>query len=154
MDAFQGCYKDGTNDSRDHRRFAAAFLLARILFFILFALSPTALCYGAVLFVFIPLAMAIVILQHLYYDATIEYFGDQHLPYGVLAVFVMLVFIFFPVLLLLLYPMRCFQRCLSCIGVRWHALPIFIDAFQGCYKDGTNGTWDCRYFAAPLPVST
>ena len=23
-----------------------------------------------------------------------------------------------------------------------------MDAFQGCYKDGTNGTYDCRYFAA------
>ena len=22
-----------------------------------------------------------------------------------------------------------------------------MDAFQGCYKDGTNGTQDCRYFA-------
>ena len=83
-----------------------------------------------------------------YYDATIEYFGREHLPYGVLAVFVLLVFIIFPLLLLLLYPMRCFQQCLSCCGVRWHALHIFIDAFQGCYKDGTNGTLDCRYFAA------
>ena len=85
---------------------------------------------------------------YLYYNATIEYFGAEHLPYGVLAVFVLLVFILFPLLLLLLYPMRCFHQCLSCCGVRWHALPIFIDAFQGCYKDGTNGTRDCRYFAA------
>ena len=84
---------------------------------------------------------------YLYYDATIEYFGNEHLLFAVLAVFVLLVFIFFPLLLLLLYPMRCFQRCLDCCGVRWHALPIFIDAFQGCYKDGTNGTWNCRYFA-------
>ena len=85
---------------------------------------------------------------YLYYDATIEYFGNEHLPYGVLAVIVMLVFILFPLLLLLLYPMRYFQRCLSCCGVRWHALPIFIDAFQGCYKDGTNGSRDHRRFAA------
>ena len=85
---------------------------------------------------------------YLYYDATIEYFGEEHLPYGVLAVFVLLVFILFPLLLLLLYPMRCFQRCLDWCGVRWHALPIFIDAFQGCYKDGTDGTRDCRYFPA------
>ena len=85
---------------------------------------------------------------YLYYDATIEYFGDEHLPYGIVAVFVMLVFILFPLLLLLLYPMQCFQQCLGSCGIKWHALPIFIDAFQGCYKDGTNGTWDCRYFAA------
>ena len=77
---------------------------------------------------------------YLYYDGTIKYFGEEYLPYGVLAVFVLLVFVLFPLLLLLLYPMRCFQRCLGCLGVRWHALPIFIDAFQGCYKDGTNDT--------------
>ena len=88
-----------------------------------------------------------------FYDATIEYFGSEHLPYGVLAVFVLLVFVILPLLLLLLYPMQCFQRCLGCCGVRWHALPIFIDAFQGCYKDGTNGTLDCRYFAAVFPFS-
>ena len=83
----------------------------------------------------------------LYYDASVKYFGKEHLPYAVLAVFVVFIFIFFPILFLLLYPMRCFQWCLSCCGVRWHALPIFIDAFQGCYKDGTDGTRDCRYFA-------
>ena len=83
----------------------------------------------------------------LYYDASVKYFGKEHLPYAVLAVFVVLIFILFPILLLLLYPMRCFQRCLGCCRVRWHALHIFIDAFQGCYKDGTDGTQDCRYFA-------
>ena len=90
---------------------------------------------------------------YLYYDATIEYLGEEHLPYGVLAVFVLLVFILFPLLLLLLYPMWCFQRCLGCCGMRWHALHIFIDAFLGCYKDGTNGTRDCRYYAAAFLFS-
>ena len=90
---------------------------------------------------------------YLYYDGTIKYFGEEYLPYGVLAVFVLLVFVLFPLLLLLLYPMRCFQRCLGCLGVRWHALPIFIDAFQGCYKDGTNGTRDCRFYAAAFLFS-
>ena len=27
-----------------------------------------------------------------------------------------------------------------------------MDAFQGCYKDGTDGTRDCRYFAAVYPL--
>ena len=86
---------------------------------------------------------------YLYYDASIEYFGtEKHLPYALLAVFVVVTFILFPILILLLYPMRCFQQCLGCCRVKWHALHIFIDAFQGCYKDGTNGTRDCRYFAA------
>jgi len=38
----------------------------------------------------------------------------------------MLVFILFPILLLVLYPMRFFQQCLGCYRVRWHALHIFI----------------------------
>ena len=85
---------------------------------------------------------------YLYYDGSVEYFGtNKHLPYAIFAVFVVLIFIIFPILFLLLYPMRWFQRCLVC-GVRWHALNIFIDVFQGYYKDGTNGTRDCRFFAA------
>ena len=84
----------------------------------------------------------------LYYDASIAYFGKEHLPYAVVALLLLLIFVIFPIVLLLLYPMRCFQQCLGHCGVRWHALPIFVDAFQGCYKDGTNGTRDCRYFAA------
>ena len=84
----------------------------------------------------------------LYYDASIAYFGKEHLPYGILALLLLLIFVLLPIVLLLLYPMKCFQRCLGRCGVRWHALHIFIDAFQGCYKDGTNGTRDCRYFAA------
>ena len=85
---------------------------------------------------------------YLYYDASIQYFGtEKHLPYAITAVCVVLTFVVFPILLLLLYPMRCFQWCLGRCRVRWHALHIFIDSFQGYYKDGTNGTRDCRYFA-------
>ena len=32
--------------------------------------------------------------------------------------------------------------------VRWPALHIFADVFQGCYKNRTDGTNDYRYFAA------
>ena len=84
----------------------------------------------------------------LYYDASIEYFSREHLPFALLAICVLLVFVLFPLLLLLLYPMRSFQRCLGyCIKIRWQFLHTFADAFQGCYKNGTNGTRDCRYFA-------
>ena len=40
--------------------------------------------------------------MYLYYDATVEYFGEKHLPFAVLALFVMLFLILFPILLLLL----------------------------------------------------
>ena len=84
----------------------------------------------------------------LYYDASIEYFSKKHLPFALPALCVLLVFVVFPLLLLLLYPMRSFQRCLGyCTRIRWHFLHTFADAFQGCYKNGTNGTRDYRYFA-------
>jgi len=84
--------------------------------------------------------------QRLYYDASIEFFGPQHLPYAIAAVLVIIVFNVLPVVLLCLYPCRCFQRLLPCTRLR--CLHTFMDAFQGAYRNGTDGTLDCRYFAA------
>ena len=84
---------------------------------------------------------------YLYYDGTIEYFGKEHLPYALLALGILLACFFAPLILLFLYPCRCFQRILNRCRLRCVALHTFMDAFQGCYKDGTNGTRDCRYFA-------
>ena len=44
----------------------------------------------------------------LYYDGTITYFGMEHLPYALTAIILLLVFIFLPILLLFLYPCKCF----------------------------------------------
>ena len=85
---------------------------------------------------------------YLFYDGTMEYFGKEHLPYGILALVAFLVFNIFPLLLLCLYPCRCFQRCLNRCNLRSHLLHTLMDAFQGHYKDGTIGTRDCRYFSA------
>ena len=82
-----------------------------------------------------------------YYNATVPYFGTEHLPFAILAISVLAVFIVLPVLILLLYPTRVFQRLIGCCNTRWHALDAFVDAFQGYYKDGTNGTPDWRYFS-------
>ena len=84
---------------------------------------------------------------YLYYDGSTEFFGREHLPFGIMALLVFLIFNLFPTLLLCLYPCQCFQRCLNKLGLRCGKLHILMDAFQGCYKDGTNGTRDCRYFA-------
>ena len=83
-----------------------------------------------------------------YYDGTVEYFGQHHLPYALLAIAVLLVFTFLPILLLCLYPCRCFQRFLNRYHLSSQTLHTFMDIFQGSFKDGTNGTRDCRYFAA------
>ena len=85
---------------------------------------------------------------YLYYDGTVEYFGTEHLPFAILALVALFVFNIFPLLLLVLYPCQCFQRCLNRWNIRYQALHTFMDVFQGSYKDGTNGTRDCRWFAA------
>lgn len=83
--------------------------------------------------------------HYLYYDATIEYFGVDHLPFALLALVMGFVFVFLPSLLLILYPCQCFQRCLNCVGFRSHTLHIFMDAFQGSYKTKPR---DLRQFSA------
>ena len=83
----------------------------------------------------------------LYFEPSIETFSTAHLPYAIPAMAVFSTFILIPPVLLILYPTKIFQKCLGCCDQRWHALHTFVDAFQGCYKDGTNGTRDCRYFA-------
>lgn len=83
----------------------------------------------------------------LFNNASIEYFGNEHRPYAILAILVTLLFNILPLLLLLLYPLRSFQRCLTHCRLQSLALKTFMDAFLGHFKDGTNGTHDCRYFA-------
>ena len=89
---------------------------------------------------------------YLYSDASIRYFNTTHQPYAIVSVLVVFVFIALPVALLLIYPLKCWQSCLTCFRLRFELLRAFMDSFQGCYKDGTNGTWDCRYFAAVYPI--
>ena len=80
-------------------------------------------------------------------NPTIRFFHREHAPYVALSVVVLATFGALPPLLLLLYPFRWFQRCLSHCKLQSHALRAFVDTFQGCYKDGRNGGPDRRYFA-------
>ena len=87
--------------------------------------------------------------RFLYYDATLHYFGPQHRLYGTVAIIVYVLFAFLPFLLLLLYPMKCFQRCLNHFRLNNIILHSFADSVTGYYTDGTEpGTRDYRYFAA------
>ena len=85
---------------------------------------------------------------YLYYDPSVKYLGEEHLPYACLAILVLTVFILLPILLLLLYPMLWFQKCLSRCRVNTQLLRVFMECFQGCYRDGTDRDKDYRCFAA------
>ena len=88
----------------------------------------------------------------LYYDTTTKFFSLQHMPFTILAIQVLLVGILFPLLLLLLYPMQWFQKCLNNCHLNSPGLQIFMECFQGYYRDRTDGGWECRYFAAVYPA--
>ena len=82
------------------------------------------------------------------YNASTPYLGPQHKPYFIIAVIILTVFNIFPMLLMFAYPTTLFQKTLGCFPrVNWHFLHTFKDHFQGCYKNGTNNTWDYRYIA-------
>ena len=82
-----------------------------------------------------------------YYDPSVRYFGTSHIAYAITTLIFSFVVLVLPVILLVLYPFRWFQRCLNHFHLRSLALTSFVDVLQGCYKDGTDGTRDCRHFS-------
>ena len=88
----------------------------------------------------------------LYYDATVPYFGAAHLPYAILAIVVLFLFVLIPTLIIIVYPMKICHKCFNILPRRDQLfLHTFVDSFQGCYKDGTEpGTRDCRWFSSVL----
>ena len=85
----------------------------------------------------------------MYYDPSVKTDTPEFIMFAALAGCVLILFVFLPIFLLILYPTRLFRRCVSCCGFRrWHALHMFVESFQGQYKDGTNGTRDYRVVSA------
>ena len=83
----------------------------------------------------------------LFYDPSNEYFRSQHLYYGIAAIIIGILIVVMPLVFLVIYPMRWFQKCLNCCTVQRQSIDMFVNCFQGYYKDGTNGTRDCRCFS-------
>ena len=81
------------------------------------------------------------------YDPSIDFFQGDHLPFAILALVILFTIGAIPPLLLLLYPSRTFQRLLSFFKLQSHGLQTFVDAFQGCYKNGADGRPERRFFA-------
>ena len=81
------------------------------------------------------------------FNPSVHFFQGDHLPYAILALIILLTIRMIPPLLLLLYPSHTFQRLLSLFKLQSHGLQTFVDAFQGCYKNGADGGQERRYFA-------
>ena len=89
----------------------------------------------------------------LYFDSTVECHTQEYTILSVIASCVLVIFIVCPTILLILYPTRLFRKCVSCCNFRrWHALHMFMESFEGQYKDATNGTRDFRMVSASFLI--
>ena len=85
----------------------------------------------------------------LLYDPSVEYFDTRHLPYALPNFIILLSFAISPAVVLALYQTKPFQKCLECLRIhRCVSLRLFVELFQGCYKDGTSGSYDLRFTAS------
>ena len=89
----------------------------------------------------------------LYFDSTVECHTPEYTIFLALASCVLVIFIICPTFLLILYPTRLFRKCISCCKFhRWYALHMFMESFQGQYKDGSNGIHDLRMVSATFLI--
>ena len=87
---------------------------------------------------------------YFYFDANVQYLSGTHLPLAILAG-ISLAIITLPLpILLFFYQFKFFQAILSrCCSTRIReGLRTFVEAFQGYYRDGSDGGRDYRFFAA------
>ena len=77
----------------------------------------------------------------------VKYFGQEHLPYALLALSIFLTLVVLPTLLLFLYPCQTFQQCLNKYHCNSLTLRTFMDVFLGPFKDRTNSSKDFRFLA-------
>ena len=71
----------------------------------------------------------------------------QHTMLGILAILCLLVFVTLPMVVLLLYPFKIFQQCLTCCRLNKPGLHAIVDACQGCFKNSATDGVERRYFA-------
>ena len=78
-----------------------------------------------------------------YYDGSVDMTSKDYLPYLISALIMLFTFNICPLLLLALYPIKCFRRFFDCLLPLKCKLPlqIYMDTFHGCYEN------DYRHFA-------
>lgn len=88
---------------------------------------------------------------HNYYDPGMSITGFLRTKIGhkvvvLSATVVTTIILHIPLVLLIIYQTKCFQKCIS-FGklTHRHCIRTFAESFQGHYKNGLNGTWDMRF---------
>ena len=80
-----------------------------------------------------------------YVDPTLHYWSKKHIYIIALSLFLGIFLFLPPLILLIIYPTSLYGKISRHLKPRWRiAIKAYVETFQGCYKDGTNGTWDYR----------
>ena len=71
-----------------------------------------------------------------YYDASLDYFGEGHIWYCILALSVLVFLVFIPAVFITLYPFKWFQKILSCCKLQSNLwIKHLMDTFTGSFKN-------------------
>ena len=80
-----------------------------------------------------------------YIDPTIPFWDTKHIILMAFSISILLLVILPPILVLIAYPTKWFRKVQHSLSSRTNlAIQAFVSPFQGCFKDGTNGTCDYR----------
>ena len=78
-------------------------------------------------------------------DPTISFWYTKHIILMAFSISILLLVILPPILVLIVYPTKLFRKLQNSLSPRMNlAIHAFVSPFQGCFKDGTNGTRDYR----------
>ena len=80
-----------------------------------------------------------------------EFQSKEFLPYFIVAIVIFVLICIVIPAIMLLYSIKPFYSCLNKLNLTFllpgEKFKYFLNAFHYCYKDGTNGTYDLRFFA-------
>ena len=86
-----------------------------------------------------------------YVDPTIPFAHPKHIYLMVFSLCILTFIVMPPIVILMVYPTRLFTKLQSHLSPRLNlAIDTFVNTYQGCYKDGTNGTRDYRCWSGGL----
>ena len=84
-------------------------------------------------------------------DPTISFWHTRHIMLMAFSLSILLLVILPPILVLIAYPTKWFRKLQNSLSSRMNlAIQAFVSPFQGCFKDGTNGTRDYRALSGGL----
>ena len=93
------------------------------------------------------LAVSVKLLIFITFDGVFGSSQVAAVPLVIIPILCLLVFVILPMVVLLLYPFKIFQRCLTCCRLERPGLHALVDAYQGCFKNSATDGTERRYFA-------